>query len=67
MGAASSPLGMGRDALEALAGEIASAAGIQTSIVDRLEPGALVAARRGERAGTRFHTRATRVSASSCG
>jgi len=45
-----------------VAAEMATAAGIPTSIVNGLEPGALVAARRGERVGTRFHTQATRVS-----
>jgi len=62
IGAASSPLGSGGMRSKVVAAEMATAAGIPTSIVNGLEPGALVAARRGERVGTRFHTQATRVS-----
>ena len=62
IGAASSPLGSGGMRSKVVAAEMATAAGIPTAIVNGLEPGALLAARRGERVGTRFHTRATRVS-----
>jgi glutamate 5-kinase len=62
IGAASSPLGSGGMRSKVVAAEMATAAGIPTSIVNGLEPGALAAARRGDRVGTRFHTGATRVS-----
>jgi glutamate 5-kinase len=62
IGAASSPLGSGGMRSKVVAAEMATAAGIPTSIVNGLEPGALVAARRGDPVGTRFHTGATRVS-----
>ncbi len=62
IGNETSALGSGGMRSKVVAAEMATVAGIPTSIVNGLEPGALVAARRGERVGTRFHTQATRVS-----
>jgi glutamate 5-kinase len=62
IGAASSPLGSGGMRSKTVAAEMATAAGIPTVILNGLQPGALLAARRGEATGTRFHSQATRVS-----
>jgi glutamate 5-kinase len=62
IGAASSPLGSGGMRSKVVAAEMATAAGIPATILNGLEPGALLAARRGERVGTRFYTQPTRVS-----
>ena len=62
IGAASSPLGSGGMRSKVVAAEMATAAGIPTTILNGLRPGALLAARRRERIGTHFHPQSTRVS-----
>jgi glutamate 5-kinase len=62
IGAASSPLGAGGMRSKTVAAEMATAAGIPTVILNGLRAGAMLAARRGERLGTRFQPEAERVS-----
>ena len=62
IGTASSPLGSGGMRSKVVAAEMATAAGIPTTIINGLRPGALAAARRREPVGTHFRPQSTRVS-----
>ncbi|HUA50341.1 MAG TPA: glutamate 5-kinase [Solirubrobacteraceae bacterium] len=62
IGHASSPLGSGGMRSKVVAAEMATAAGIPTVIASGHTPGTLLAAARGEDAGTRFPARAGRYS-----
>jgi glutamate 5-kinase len=62
IGTVASPLGSGGMRSKVVAAEMATAAGIPTTILNGLRPGAMPAARRGEPVGTHFHTQQTRVS-----
>jgi glutamate 5-kinase len=62
IGVSASPLGSGGMRSKVVAAEMATAAGIPAVIADGTQPGTLAAAVAGERLGTRFHARDSRVS-----
>jgi glutamate 5-kinase len=62
IGFSASPLGSGGMRSKVVAAEMATAAGISTTIARGTDPVALAAALGGQRAGTRFHPQAGRVS-----